>query len=314
MEEETTVAQGLRVTSDREKLDASCKRLLSEKQILARIMKACLPEYKDCDVNDIAEKYIEGQPQVEDVPVMPDEDVPGMIEGMDTADKTVNENISTYDVRFYALVPGTGKQSIRLIINVEAQNEFNPGYPLTKRGIYYCCRMISAQYGRVFKDSHYEKIEKVYSIWICMNPTVEHRNTITRYRLVEEHLIGEANEEVQNYDLLSVVMICLGGPKADNYCGILRMLDVLFSSGNVEEKQRILQDDYGVQMTQTLKSEVSTLSGLWIGVEQKGRAEGILESIKNLMQNMGIPVEQAMNLLGIPDADQPKYISLLANQ
>ncbi len=54
---------------------------------------------------------------------------------------------------------------IRLIINIEAQNDFYPGYPLIKRGIYYCSRMISAQYGTEFKNSHYENIKKVYSIW-----------------------------------------------------------------------------------------------------------------------------------------------------
>jgi len=34
----------------------------------------------------------------------------------------------------------------------------------------------------------YEKIEKVYSIWICMNPPKNRENTITRYRLVEERV------------------------------------------------------------------------------------------------------------------------------
>ena len=39
--------------------DSSCKRILSIKIFLAWIMKSCMEEYKDCDVNDIAEKYIE---------------------------------------------------------------------------------------------------------------------------------------------------------------------------------------------------------------------------------------------------------------
>ena len=43
---------------------------------------------KDCDVNEIAEKYIEGQPQVSAVPVLPDEDST-IINGMDTEDKSV---------------------------------------------------------------------------------------------------------------------------------------------------------------------------------------------------------------------------------
>ncbi len=168
MDEETTITQGLHVTDDSAGYDAACKRVLSEKAILARIMKSCLEEYKDCDVNDIAGKYIEGQPQVSAVPVLPDEDGT-VISGMDTEDKSVHEGTVTYDIRFRAIVPGSGEQ-LALIINVEAQNDFYPGYPLIKRGIYYCCRMISSQYGREFTGPHYEKIKKVYSIWICMKP------------------------------------------------------------------------------------------------------------------------------------------------
>ena len=109
MDEETTIAQGLHVTDDSAGYDAACKRVLSEKAILARIMKACLEEYKDCDVNDIAEKYIEGQPQGSTVPVLPDEDST-IISGMDTEDKSVHEGTVTYDIRFRAIVPGSGER------------------------------------------------------------------------------------------------------------------------------------------------------------------------------------------------------------
>ena len=60
-------------------------------------MKSCLEEYKNCDVNDIAEKYIEGQPQVSAVPVLPDEGGT-VISGMDTEDKSVHEGTVTYPV------------------------------------------------------------------------------------------------------------------------------------------------------------------------------------------------------------------------
>ena len=317
MDEETTIAQGLHVTDDSAGYDAACKRVLSEKAILARIMKACLEEYKDCDVNEIAEKYIEGQPQVSAVPVLPDEDST-IISGMDTEDKSVHEGTVTYDIRFRAIVPGS-EERIALIINVEAQNDFYPGYPIIKRGIYYCCRMISSQYGREFTGPHYEKIKKVYSIWICMKPPKSRANTITRYRLVEEHLIGEATEPVRNYDLLSIIMLCLGGPDGENYDGVLRMLDVLLSNETSEaEKRKILQDDYDIQMTQTMEREVSVMCNLSKGVLEKGRAEGVAEntltSIKNLMETLGLSLEAAMAALKIPEADRPKYAKQLDAQ
>ena len=135
MDEKTTMAQGLHSTDDGAGYDAACKRVLSEKTILARIMKACLAEYQDCPVRDIEEKYIEGQPQVSSVPVLPDEEG-SVISGLDTEDKSVHEGTVTYDIRFRAIAPDSG-ELIGLIVNVEPQNDFYPGYPLAKRGIYY---------------------------------------------------------------------------------------------------------------------------------------------------------------------------------
>ena len=58
METETTLAKVIEVADDKVKYDAVCKRLLSEKYILAWIMKNCLEEYRDCDVEEIAEKLV----------------------------------------------------------------------------------------------------------------------------------------------------------------------------------------------------------------------------------------------------------------
>ena len=232
------------------------------------------------------------------VPVLPDEGGT-VISGMDTEDKSVREGTVTYDIRFRAIVPDSEEQ-IALIINVEAQNDFYPGYPLIKRGIYYCCRMISSQYGREFTGSHYEKIKKVYSIWIW---------------LVEEYLVGEGKEPIRNYDLLSIIMLCLGGPDGSNYDGVLRMLDVLLSNETSEaEKRKILQDDYDIQMTQTMEREVSVMCNLSKGVEEKGVAKGILSSIKNLMETMGLTIEQAMAALKVPEGERQKYMDLLERQ
>ena len=55
MNTDTTIAKNIRVTDEKASYDAACKRLLSEKIILAWIMKNCVEEYKNCDVNEIAE-------------------------------------------------------------------------------------------------------------------------------------------------------------------------------------------------------------------------------------------------------------------
>ncbi len=59
--------------------------------ILARIMKSCLEEYQHCDVNEIAEKYIEGTPQIGETPVAPDETNTARIRGANNEDSTIHE-------------------------------------------------------------------------------------------------------------------------------------------------------------------------------------------------------------------------------
>ena len=74
-----------------------------------------------------------------------------------------------------------------------------PGYLLVTRGFYYCARMISEQYGTVFTGEHYEKLQKVYSIWICPDPAKKRRNGIFRYHTIQDPVWGKAYETPDKY-------------------------------------------------------------------------------------------------------------------
>ena len=69
----TPLASFLDAASDIDAYDFSCKRLLAEKRVLARIMQRCLIEFRDYEVDVIAERFIEGTPLVSELPVDPDE-------------------------------------------------------------------------------------------------------------------------------------------------------------------------------------------------------------------------------------------------
>lgn len=314
MEVENILAKNISAAGDKSAYDAACKRLLANKIILAWIMKSCLEEYRDFSVDEIAEKYIEGNPQIARTALHPDEgeDVSGeQIKEAKTEDSTIKEGRVTYDIRFYAVAPLSGEM-VSLIINVEAQSNFYPGYPIIKRGIYYCSRMISSQYGVEFTDSHYERIKKVCSIWICSSPPEYRENTINRYVIREENMIGDIAEKKGNYDLLTVVIICLGLSGDDKYTGILKLLNVLLSSEkDPEEKKKILQDDFDIKMTKELESEVSEMCNLSQGIEEKGIEIGTLRAIENLMDTLKLTAEQAMAALKIPETERLKYAARL---
>ena len=222
------------------------------------------------------------------------------------------------DIRFYAITPA--KERVRVIINVEAQNDYYPGYPLTKRAVYYCARLISAQHGVEFSGSHYEDVKKVYSIRLCMDPPKSRENTITRYAIKEENVFGEAQEAVQNYDLMSIVMIGMGDAGDDVQNSLLRLLNVLFSTETTAaDKRSILQDEFSIQMTERLETEVSNVCNLSEGVERRGIRKGIeqgiergiADSIRSLMRTMGWTIEQAMNALEVPASEREKYAGMV---
>lgn len=106
--------------------------------------------------------------------------------------------------------------------------------------------------------------------------------------------------------------------------GILRLLNVLLSSEKkLEEKKRILQEDFDIKMTKELESGVTDVCNLSKGVEEKGIAIGMerglkagmeagkLQDIKNLMDTLKLTAEQAMAALKVPENEWLKYAGKL---
>ena len=322
METETTLAAGIRAADEESKYDAVCKELLSEKIILAYILKTCAVEFAEYDVNEIAEKFIEGTPAISAEPVMRNESA-SKISGMGEVDATITEGTVTFDIFFRAVLP-KGEGVIELIVNVEAQGGYKVTYPLVKRGVYYSCRMVSAQYGREFSHSHYEKVKKVYSIWICTNPAQKRRNSISSYSMAEKTLVGDTHEKREHYDLQTVVMVWLGDRDGKNYEGLLKLLGTLLSTEETPEyKKRVLGDEFHIPMTETLEGEVSEMCNLSQGVLAKGREEGIQQGIqqgmkqgwdeaivrsaRSLMKKTGWSVDEALSALEAPEAERDGY-------
>jgi hypothetical protein len=173
---ETTLAKTVRVAGYEAFYDASCKGVLSTREILARIMKYGMKEFRNCTIKDIIEKYIESDPLISKVPLNAYDKVTdaGRIFGMTTEDKSITEGTVTFDIKFLATTP----EGEELIIDIEAQNKFNLNYLLEYRGPYYCARMVCGQYGTVFTNGEYHKLRRVVSIWICPQPTKKLRGAI----------------------------------------------------------------------------------------------------------------------------------------
>lgn len=305
--------------------DAHCKRVLAHKRVAAMILQECAEEYKGFDLDKIA-ACIEGDPEISDVPI--DKDMTGKyraekIIGISEESTSLYEGSVKYDVLFKSIVPQQGTET-ELIINLEAQKNFNPGYSLVTRGVYYCARMLSDQKGSEFAKSDYKGLKKVHSIWICLHPAKEWQSTITTYKLAERNIKGSANEQPSEYDKLQITMICLGKPDAADSEGLLDMLEALLVDNISCEKRTEILKHYGVYDS-TLESEVSEMcnyseyieergmeKGMQQGIQkgmQKGELKGQLKAILALRETMlNVDLNKIMDMLKIPQGDRAFYL------
>lgn len=314
MEVETSVARGVQATGDMAHYDAACKRVLSERQVLAYILHDFMREYESLSREQIANEFLEGEPLIGEEPV--ERDDVGRVRLGDPGDATLFENTVTFDIRVDALLPG-GAGSARLEIDLEAQNDQPRKYPLLKRAVYYCGRMLSKQGGVDVVRSRYDRVRKVVSIWVCSDADKAHQGTVARFCLDQHDLVGRPNYKHADYDLVEVILICLGGREAHG--GALGMLGLLFDCDiPAREKIRRLKHDFGIITSEEFEGKVDDMCNLSLGVYEKGRRKGITEgraeAIRSIMRLHGMTLADVLDFMGIPKAELPHYEALLAAQ
>ena len=298
--------------------DEAVKQVLANKIILAWIIKYSTNDYSGYSVEDIAEKFIEGTPQISKENVHRDE-APEFIEGLNSEDTSIKEGLVRFDIKFRAIIPKTGNRS-DMIMNVEAQNDFYPGYPIIKRGIYYASRMISSQHETVFANSHYEKLKKVRSLWICTRPPQKRQNTISRYNLTKEEVFGHFEENKDDYDLISVSVICLNNNKDntnknDSTNKLIQMLSILLSKEiKPEDKKKILSEEFNIPMTKELKGSVKNMCNLSQGIYDDGYDESAINDIINLMDSTNWDIDKCMSILKISNDRRKRYKEIILNE
>ena len=146
------------------------------------------------------------------------------------------------------------------------------------------------------------------------------QNTINVYSVKEDSLIGGYVEPVNNYDLLTVVMIYTAKDFMNLQDDVIKMLSVLLSRNlDAQERMNILEDSFGIAMTEEVKQEVDEMCNLSKGIREDGRKEGeaigeLKERLKNvnaLMDSLKVSALDAMEILKFSPEEQQKLLPLL---
>ncbi len=249
--------------------DEGFKSIFAYKVMLAITLKSLIPEYRNSSLEDIRDKYIQGdlKPKVHSDKI----DTSGAVE----------DGHVRYDVKFDALLPEATDRHMKVVINIEGQkNSASLPYRIVTRGIYYACNMVASEYGDYFKNSHYENLEKVYSIWISMSPNEKEKGSLIRYRMSEENLTSNFREDKANYDKLEVIIVNLG--PIDEYSRfsyneekIVKSLTEIFSEhSNKNDAITLMEKEYQTEFPESMKKEMVNVCNWNEVFEERGMIKG----------------------------------------
>lgn len=311
---------GHAINNEKSYLDAGCKALLGCTAVTAFIVKNCIPEFHDMSLEEIQEyiiyKKAKSQMTPEELAEIQAEntspveigchivdDLPDKLNEKNVESKSTNEGTIYYDVLFDIGIPDGKSPPSRVIVDIEAQNEFKPGYAILKRGSFYCGRMISAQKETVFRNSDYNKLQKVYSIWLCIAPDEDVRGVCNAYNMSEICLAKEHHFPKEQYDNFCIILACLQDKQSAN--NMVRFFSSVFDNEMPVEEKLDLARECGLQVTADVKEGINQMCNYSDYVEQKGiekgRIEALSESVVKLVREGNYSVEAATNLLPISD-------------
>ena len=305
---DTNLAQAVEAANDFSSYDTNIKLLLADKQILARILKYAVQEFKEMAVSDIMSS-IGDDIDIGTKPLDAGLSNLGRINLSNTEDNVPGEGKIFFDIRFSAY---HREMEMKFLVNVEAQRSTAPsklGYHLENRIIFYLARMISAQKQTEFFHSDFDNIKKVRSIWICID-NGEDGDSIEEIKLDRNTVFGK-KVSTHNIDLMKGIIINVrsGNYTKESQNTLISMLEKLLSQTCIDEKKQILTEKYGMIMTTELEGRLQTMCNLSENIKDQSIKMERINAIERMI-NAGFVKEQII-LCGYTEEEFTKAESLL---
>lgn len=319
---QTVSTEDRRVTNP---YDAAAKQLLACRPILAFVLKNTIAELANCTVEEIGNELIDEEVNTSAVPVHARGLRSPLVWGLRNEDSSLDEGSIFYDILLRVRLPG-GDGSMGIIVNLEPQS-YETDYPVLKRAMYYCARLLSAQRGRGGAGLDYGALEKVYSVWLFTGPHAPEEGGVASYAFQERTICGGLTHPRSEYDLSEVVFVRL--PRAGGYNGFLEKLATLFSlETGRDEKLRALEGEltWGFEEAEELVGRLVSMGeyALEYGIEKgmaqgmaqgiaQGRREALTDGVRALMTSTGWDVTRAMEALGLEGEERAYCEEALAD-
>ncbi len=210
---------------------------------------------------------------------------------------------------------------MEMYINVEAQADYNPGYPLEIRALYYASRRFASQLRHITRKTNYGDLEKVYSIWLVMGDTVPKKaaGTVSYYHMTKEDLVGDFEQDSDIYDKISTIMIRFD-EDSDIKDPYLKSLQTIFKKETTKQEKIDAFEEQGIEIDDQLESGVSDMCnyGSYVAASsrreglQEGLIKGSIETLREMNVSEREIAEKIKAKYDLTDEEVDKYLCVMA--
>lgn len=276
--------------------DSDAKWILRHRGVLAKILQYAVPEFHGLRAEEIREMIAPDSIKIGEIPVDSD------FAHLNAADLVrLHEKPITFDVFLR-------DTKYNLMIDIEPQNKYSPGYSLLKRGQYYLSRMLSSQLSPT-EATDYNSLRKCYSIWLCFDILSNYDSELAgeyHFKTVCTQHPKDVNvtSMCSQADLMELIILRAGG-KNKTTESLLWLITALFrDSSRVDDYLR-----YDPEAVNIEREATSMCSMYDVGVNN-GRAEGKLKKAISTVKRAlakGMQLEDALDLVDIDRATYEEY-------
>ena len=228
--------------------------LFSLKSVVARVVKACVPEFANFTLELIADECLE------DFQDDSGRCHPEVVKVLLTKRPLPNGSKMDCDllIKLNPPVSHRGEWKPQLL-NIEIQNDSRKLDRCIRRGMLYASGLYYMEYGMIYTYPKFEDAWKVNSIWICPTAPDERQGTILDFRTTIRCDPADSCNNLcpDSFDILRLTFVNVGGDSDLGQKDIRGFVWALTApSLSPAERKKILKEDFGMDMTQTVEETI----------------------------------------------------------
>lgn len=220
--------------------DRIVKRLLENRELRAEFFKSTIAELKDKTREEIMS-------WMED-----DGDSP---KGLNTENVLPNGGMVRYDALYRVKIPSEG--DLGIYVNIEAQGQ-NSALEQDCRSVTYCGTLLSLQVADLGRRRGYRYLDRVYSIWICLDPPKERKGSVYVGRVWMKEADTDGPLEMMRGNLLNIVYVNLRGNGEETDSAATRLMGILLGDLPERKKLDLIRDRFNIDLGDGYTEGVNT--------------------------------------------------------